>query len=90
MTIKPFKRDAYTLDTFTANAGDLIRLRATLYGAADAQQLMLRCFRRQIARRSSASKCNERTVLACWSEQDAEIHAESDAIEDQYYGRGQR
>lgn len=57
------------LESFSRNAGDLIRLRAALYGPEQAQALMLRCFKR--SRRGR--KVNETTVLNCWSEMDEAI-----------------
>lgn len=58
------------LETFSRNASDWIRLRRALYGAEDAQALMLRCFKS-----SKAGKVNETTVLNCWQAQDDELDA---------------
>lgn len=55
-----------TLETFSNNAADLIRLRAWLYGWPDAKVLMIRCYRR-----SKASRINETTVLNQWRALDA-------------------
>lgn len=51
---------------FSVNAGDLIALRRWLYGAADAQALMLRCF----ARRPHSGRISEPIVLDEWQAMD--------------------
>jgi hypothetical protein len=61
---------ADAFESFSVMASDWIRLRRALYGAEDAQALMLRCFRLS----HSGRKVNERTVLRAWSEQDRSIN----------------
>lgn len=63
-----------TLETFSRNAADLVRLRRALYGVEDTQALVLRCYAR-----SKSEKINERTVLAVWDEMDKASHAALDA-----------